>query len=292
MPRLAVLLGLLILSTARPECFAADLRLAATTTWAENITRASATSDWRDAWRHELHGSLSTFRQWTAGLITVGRIDADIEHAPRYDLLDAVSAGIGLHARQKFGLGAYAPVATLDTGLRRREARHRGDDGWTATAALGLSKRFTSAWRASLTADRRSHFAREDNFYTRDRRLFATVSWDVTPRLQLTHGNGRLWGYFVANASSRVWSQALAGSLGPHISSYYRTIPQGVTGIFGPGWVTYQISGHVNFWWLELSPAIGRNTSLPLRFENRSAVNRAGVKYRQDLWSLQLLHRF
>ena len=56
--------------------------------------------------------------------------------------------------------------------------------------------------------------------------------------------------------------------------------------------MTYRVTGRVSFWWLELSPAIGRDTSLPVRYESRFSVNKVGVKYRQDIWSIQLLHRF
>ena len=264
----------------------------AATSWTENINRASAGPDWRDALQHEVRGAFGHFRQWTDGLVTTGEIVGSFERVPKYTDLDHVTAGIAGQARQKFGFGAFAPVVSLDVDLRAREARRDGDDGWTASSAVRVGKRVTESWRAALVGDWQQHYARSSIFDTRHHRLFATVTWDITDRLQLSHGNGRLWGDFTANASGPIWARALSGALGSNISDYYNTVSWAVTDTFGPGWVTYRVTGRVSFWWLELSPAIGRNTSLPLRYESRFSVNKVGVKYRQDIWSVQLMHRF
>ncbi len=272
--------------------FAVSARMEASTTWAENITRASGSSDWRDAPRHEARVSLGQFREWHAGFITSGEFTAGAEYVPKYTLLNAATAGFSGTVRQKFGFGAFAPTVAIDAGLRARAARFDGDDGWTATAALRLGKRLTPAWRVGVVGDWQQHYARSSIFDTRHHRLFGTVTWDIRPWLQLSHGNGRLWGDFTANASAAVWSRALSGQFGAPIANYYNSVSWGKTEIYGPGWVTYRVSGRVSFWWLELSPALGPNTSLPLRYDSLFSVNRVGIKYRQDLWSLSLLHRF
>mgnify|MGYP006383422857 CR=1 FL=1 len=53
----------------------------------------------------------------------------------------------------------------------------------------------------------------------------------------------------------------------------------------GYGWTVLDQSTHLFTW-------LGRNTSLPLRYDSLFSVNKVGVKYRQDIWTLQLLHRF
>lgn len=287
--RLALLLVCLLPSTL---AHATNLRLEAATTWAENINRASSPIDWRDAWRHEARGALSLTHEWFTGFIANGELNARAEHVPDFTKLDAVHAGPAATLRQKFGLGAYAPALAVDLGFHRRDTRLDFDDAWVATAGARLTKRLTPSWRAGVHADWEQHYARSAIFDTKHHRFFATVTWDILPWLQLSHGNGRLWGSFTANASSTIWSRALSGALGPHISSYYNTVPWAALDLYGPGWVTYIVDGRVSFYWLELSPAVGRNTSLPLRFENRVSVNQVGVKYRQDLWTLSLLHRF
>ncbi len=286
--------SLLLLAAALlcPGAFAINGRIETSARWAENINRASSPGDWRDAWQLETRGALSLFREWQTGLIVSGEVDALAEHTPKFDALDAVSAGAGLTVRRKFGLGAFAPVLAVDAGLRARDTRLELDSGLVATAAVRLTRRVLPSVRAGVHADWEQHYARSAVYDTKHHRFFATVAWDVTPWLQLSHGNGRLWGSFTANASANVWSRALAGALGSHISTYYNTVFWTPSESFGPRWVTYLVDGRVSFYWLELSPALGRNTSLPLRFENRVSVNQVGVKYRQDIWTLSLLHRF
>lgn len=294
MPRMRRLRGILALLIAgsAPAAPAVTGRMEASTVWAENINRASSPVDWRDAWRFEARGSASTLREWATGLLTTGEIAAGVEHVRNYRKLDAGTLGAAGTVRQKFGLGAFAPSLSADASLAYHDTRLDFDDGWTATAAVRATKRLTRSWRAGLHGDWEERFTRSAIFDTNHHRFFATVSWDITDWLQLSHGNGRLWGSFTANASPGVWPRALAGALGSHISDYYNTVPWAATEAYGAGWVTYRVDGRVSFYWLELSPALGRNTSLPLRFENRVSVNKVGVKYRQDVWSLSFLHRF
>lgn len=291
MPPLARI-ALPLLLCALPAARATNARLEASSTWAENINRASGPADWRDTWRHEARGALGLTHEWFTGFIATGELGATLEHVQEFEKLSAASAGASVSLRQKFGLGAFAPHLALDLALRRRDTRLDFDDGWTTTAALRLAKRVTPTLRAALHGDWEQHYARSAIFDTNHHRAFATVAWDIFPWLQLSHGNGRLWGAFTANASAAIWPRALSGVLGSHISNYYNTVPWTVTDAFGPGWVTYRVDGRVSFYWLELSPALGRNTSLPLRFENRVSINKVGVKYRQDLWTISLLHRF
>ncbi len=287
-----LLISVLVLGWSASPGQAMNLRLEASTTWAENLNRSTAVSDWRDALKYEANTSLSLLREWHTGFITTGELDAGFTRVPRFSMLDTFTAGASGQARQKFGFGAYAPVLAVNAGLHALRARLDGDDGWTATAGLQLSKRLTPSWRVTAAGDWQQHYARSPIFDTKHHRAFGTVTWYFNDRWSLTHGNGRLWGSFTANASPGVWSRALAGAFGSRVSNYYHDIYSGVTDTVGPGWVTYLVDGRVNFWWLELSRALGRNTSLPLRYESVFSENKIGTHYRQDLWSLQVLHRF
>lgn len=286
------LVALLIAFLPVPAAWALGARTEVSATRIENIHRASSPVDWRDATRYEARGAFGGFREWTTGLLTAAELEGAFEHVPHFTRLNAASAGLAATARQKFGLGAFSPSIAADVAIHRRDTRLDLDDGWTTSAGLRLTKRFLHAWRAGLHGDWQEHYARSAIYDTTQHRFFATLTWDITERLQLSHGNGRLWGNFTANASPAVWSRALGGALGSHISNYYNAVPWAATDAAGSGWITYRVDGRVSFYWIELSPALGRNTSLPLRFENRVSVNKVGVKYRQDLWSLALLHRF
>ena len=104
--------------------------------------------------------------------------------------------------------------------------------------------------------------------------------------------HGSLWGDFDASASWATWQRALGGLLSPAVTAYYPTVSWEVTDAYGPRWVTYRVTGRSDFWWLQLSPAIGANTSLMLRYEASYTENVAGVDYELHSWTLGVSHRF
>ena len=284
--------ALILFGFAANQALAVSLRLDSITTWAENISRSAAPANWRDALRQEAHLGASQLQPLATGLSLIADGDAGFELVPRYQRNNASVAGATAQLRKKFGLGAFAPVLATEVGLQRREAHLAGDVSWIATGALRFSKRFTDEWRASLTGDWQQHYASHATFDVRHHRLIGTITWDLTDRWQLTGGYGSLWGDFIANASADVWSRALAGLITPAIGKLYNTLSWEVTDSYGPGWVSYRAKGRSDFWWLELAPALGPNTSLPLRYESSHTKNFVGVSYRQDLWTIGVLHRF
>jgi hypothetical protein len=277
---------------AEPLRLPLSARMEATTTWAENISRSSAPSDWRDTQRADARVTASLLTPIATGLSVITEVGAATAIVPRYARNNAFTADLHGTLRWKFGLGAYAPVFSSEVGLARRAARISGDNGWLATGALRLSQRFTPAWRASVTGDWSQHYAAHAPFDVRAHRVLGSLTYDLNDTWQLTYGRGSLFGDFSAHASRAVWARALAGLVSPAIGQYYNTVAYETTDSYGPGWVTYRVTGRSDFWWLELAPALGRNTSLPLRYESTYTVNRGGVVYRQDLWTLGLLHRF
>ena len=271
---------------------AVSLSLDASATWADNISRSAFPADQTDALRHDARLTASQLRPLATGLSLIAEAGAGYEIVPRYPRNSAYFGGATVALRKKFGLGAFAPVFVTEVGLQRREARLAGDDSWIASGAMRFSQRFTDAWRASLTGDWEQHYAAHSTFDVRHHRVFATLTWDLTERWQLSGGHGSLWGDFDASASAGTWWRALNGFISPGVTTYYNTVSWEVTDAYGPGWVSYRVTGRSDFWWLELSPALGPNTSLPLRYESAYAVNRAGVKYEQYSWTLGVLHRF
>jgi len=289
--------GLLIIcASSVAVCSALELpvkfNIEGTAGWVENLSRTSNAPDQREAARLIATVGATTFRNWKSGVVTSADLTATLDTIPDYSLAGATTIGPQVGVRRKFGLGAFAPVLDATAALDRRDARHPSDDGWTTRATLRLGKRLTRAWRLALAGDWQQHRARGETFDTTHRRLFASVHWDVTPRWQLGAGAGRLWGDFTANAAGPTWARALAGDFGPAVFNYYRSVARETTGIYGADWVTYRVSGHADFQWIELSPAIGRNTSLPVRFERLTATNLVGIEYQQDSVTLGLLHRF
>lgn len=292
---------LLVLFVCAFGCLAASLHAAAnalsfrtetSATWIDNISRTSNPPDQREAARFSATAAATTFRSWKSRFVTSADFAATLEHVPAYDRADTLTLGPQLGLRRRIGLGAFAPTFDLTLAAQHRHARLTAARGWTQSLGLRFSKRLTSAFRASLHADWSRHDARHAAFDVSHRQLSAQLTWDFDPRWQLTAGAARFAGYFTANAAGPTWARALAGDFGPSVLDYYRSVPRLATHLYGPSWVSYRVSGDANLFWLELSPVLGRNTSLPFRFERIDATNRIGVNYRQDLVSLSLLHRF
>lgn len=277
---------------AEPGKLPITLRAEGSASWAENISRSAASTDWRDTVKHNGEVTASMLTPLTTGVSFISEVSAGYESVPRFvQNTEYFATARGL-LRWKFGLGAFAPVATVETSLSRQDARIDAADGWKASGALRVAKRFTEFWRASLTGDWEQHYAAHPTFDVRHHRLFGTLTYELNDRWQLTYGRGSLWGDFVANAAARTWARALTGQITPAVGAYYPTLSWEVTNSYGPGWVGYRAKGRADFWWLELSPALGRNTSLPLRYESSYTENFVGVHYRQDVWTVSILHRF
>ena len=290
-PALAVALSPLALHGASAH-LPVTTRMEATVTWAENISRSALPANWIDALRTDARFAASNLTPIVTGLSLISEVDVGYEAVPRFSRNNAATAGAHATLRYKLGLGAYTPVLAVTGGLSRRDAHITGDNAWIAAGAATVSQRFTPSWRASVTGDWSQHYANHATFDTRSHRLLGTVTYDLNSNWQLTYGRGRLWGDVVANASKPVYFAALAGALGPRVQEYYNATAFETTDSYGRGWIAYRVNAVSDFWWLELSPAIGRNTSLPLRYESSYTVNKVGVPYRQDLWTASILHRF
>lgn len=281
------------LATAAPNAgLAADLRMRASTTWAENIGRSSSPVDWQDTLVGEASVSVTLGRQLASGLTAGVSGEATVLASPRFERLGFATAGTRAQLQYKFGLGPLAPVVQASAGISAREARIAGDDGYSPSASLGLAKRFTETWRARVEGDWQQHYAASEAFDTHSQRLIGELAWDFHPSWRLTYGYGRQWADFTATASEGVWSRAISGGLGETIARYYTTVPTFVTDAYGPGWTTYRVEGEAELWWFEVSPALGEQTSLSLRYDRVFTKNIINVKYRQDLWTLSILHAF
>ncbi len=288
----SLFLAAALLASVPAPAFAADLRMKASTTWAENISRSSSPLDWQDTLIGEASASIGLGRQLAPGLTAGASADAVASGSTRFSRLGYATLGGRAQLQYKFGLGPLAPVVQGDLSVARKEARIAGDDGFAASAGLSVAKRFTETWRARVAGDWQQHYARHETFDTHSQRAYGEISWDITPRWQVTSGYGRQWMDFVATAGPVVWARALSGALGAPIARYYATTPTYITNAFGPGWTSYRVEGEADLWWVELSPALTDQTSLSLRYDRVLTVNRVNVRYQQDLWTLSLLHAF
>jgi hypothetical protein len=263
-----------------------------TETWNDNLSHSSKTAEERAAAVISASGSFSQRFSLTRDTALISGGAVGVETCPRYDGLDTLSATAHLEIRQKFGLGALAPVLSLKAEAGAATFRESARNGWSATSTLGLAKRFNDAFRVVVNAEWSHQEARQTVFDRENRGLSAELNWDVTDHWQLGFGACRQWGQQEANASLSTWSFADSGGAGPALANYYEHIPYATSNTFGPGWVAYRIDGYANLWWLSLCPALGPNTSLPLRYETAEIHGGAGTRYLSHQLSLSLVHRY
>lgn len=288
--RLHAVLALVALAPA--AIAAPSYRAAASVEWGENISRSSSPLDWQDGLTVRASGGAATSRAFAGNILATADAEAALRTTPSFSQQRAAELTLRTEVRKKAGLGPLAPVFTATASTTGRLHAIDGDTGLGTQLAFTASQRFHPAWRVSATAEWRRHHADSAAFDTSHRHLGADLTWDISDRWQLSYGTGRLDGTFTANASGTIWNRALTGLLGSAIQQYYTVAPQAVTDSFGRGWVTYLVSGRVRYWWVQLAPALTDDTSLALRYENNLATNIVNVKYRQELWSASLSHRF
>ena len=211
---------------------------------------------------------------------------------PDYTLSGNVKLGPKLSLQRKFGLGPFAPVLQLDAGLTYKDARLDLDHGWTTEAGLRLAKRLTETFKVGIGAQWTEHSASSPVFDLNQHSFSVDATWDLTEHWSLTGSAGRLNGNIVANAAWEVWAQAISGGLGPAVFNYYTTRPWRVTGLYGPGWVSYNVEARADLWSLAAAYALSKHTTAEFRYSSALVVNKIGIRYPADSWGLGVIHRF
>ena len=269
-----------------------EFRLQAAASWVENISRTSFEPTAKNAAVFTADGAFSHVNPFAPGWTAILSAEGGIEHVPEFRPLDRASLGLRGTLRKKFGLGPLAPVAEAGLALGRTEFNESGRSGWRSEGTLSLGKRITETWRVTASASWESYSAVRAPFDTHQRRLGLETAWDVTDRWRLGAGGSRLHGQLTANAAWFVWSQAISGGFGPVVNTYYNSIPWAVTDTFGPGWVAYRVDCRADFLWGETSFAWSDDTRITLRRESVKVINRIGIRYDSEIWSLGFVHRF
>lgn len=284
--------GLLALVCTLP--LRADLRWAASgrAGWAENISRSSAPTNWKDSALFETTLDATYPRAFARHWLLLASAHLDTFSVRDFTLNNTLALGPRFDLQRKFGLGPYVPTLRAHFGLSRRAARLRGANGWTTDTGLQFSQRLSPAFRIAASYGWSQHAAAAPTFDVRQRTATARVSWDLTDRWQLSAAFSRLNGQLVAEASAAVFTRALTGGSGPLIARTYNARPFSVTDSYGPGWFSYRIDGRADTSDLALAYGLGAHTTLDLRLTSTRVLNQALVRYKTDVTSLGLTHRF
>ncbi len=269
-----------------------SLNAATTATWVDNLSRTSFAPTRKNAMTYDFSLGTSHHQELAPSWLFHLDAAADYHVVPDFDLTSCGMLGAHAGLQEKFGLGPLAPTLQFDAGYTYKAARLAGDRGWTADASLRLSKRVNESLKVSAAGLWLKHDADSAIFAIQQRSWSVDAAWDINDRWRLTGSAGRLQGTIVANAAWSIWYQAIDGSFGPAIEGYYNSIPWGVTNLYGPGWVSYQVKADVDLWSLTLACAVSAPLSLELRYDSAFVVNQVGVRYPTESWGLGLNYRF
>lgn len=261
-------------------------------TWTENYSRSSGVSDFRDVGIFAGGVTATQSRQVAANVTLRTAFDGDVSVAQQYSDLHEITGAARISLERKFGLGRTAPVLAGEIAALGRLANLAGAQGVGLRGRVNYFQRFNDTFSLAALGELQQRWSKNEVFDLSHARLQVVLNADPTDWLRFSVGASRQDGLFVAGASGARFAAALAGALGPVVQDYFLTLPTQDTAIYEPNWVLYRVRGEVDAWWFELAPALGQNTTLALRFERVRAENVATVKYRQNAFSISLLHAF
>jgi len=264
-------------SAAHAEGWSPNLTL--TTQWNDNATNASASSD--------KIGALQT----KADLIASERygltkddslhlgFHAGADWWPRFDGLTRGAVGARAEWQHKFGLGALAPIFSVELAADAVGAKESGRRGTSTGVTVTLRKRFNDRWRAALTHEAARHDARFAVFDRRGNETALEIGRELDElarfTLRVNYRQGDVLSYATPPRPDLV---ALA--------------PNRLTvDTFGRPMVAYSIDARTIGANAAVIRALDENSAVMLGYEWRDTEHKP-FRYVNHLVSLALVHQF
>lgn len=277
---LLVRVALLLLVGAvavRADQWAPNLTL--TGTWHDNATNADRSADKISTWqtnadivaneRYGLSGSDAVHFGFHAGG----------DWWPSYDKLMTGAVGVRGDWEHKFGLGALAPVFSVELSGDQIAARQSGRRGTSAAVAILLRKRFNDRWKASLTQEFSRLYARAAVFDREAATTTVEISRDLGEVSRLTlsayYRSGDIVSYATPPRPDIV-------PLAPH------RMPLDT---FRSGMVAYSVDADTQGAKLAFVRALDASSAMIAGYEVRR-TDRDSLRYVNQLVSLALVHQF
>ena len=278
LPRAAFLLlaAALAVAAARAEATV----LSATAEWNSNATNSNRAADEIGALqlRAELDAISRRFPLGHDDALVLG-VAGRAEVWPRIDGLDQLVIGPELAWRHKFGLGALAPVFSVELGADGIAARESDRSGFVGRVRLVWSQRWDDATQFTLSYERTRQNARESVYDRTGGEAAAEVHYAMDERWQVAAGATWREGDVISYATPpRPDLVALAR---------VRTLVD----TFGAPRVAYSLSAWTLGGSLALTRQLDERSSLTLRYEWRD-TERSPLRYVNHLVSTAFTHQF
>ena len=281
----ALLASLLFLGCAlAPGAASPLLSSSASASWVDNITRSPYIDAAHDAAVYDVTGAAEWHNQLSRDVALQYGANAGYESCPKYDGLDRVLAGVQFAVRRKLGLGPYAPAFRAELSYTGDWYRESLRNGTRLVAGFSWTQRWNDSWQTVLAGDFLHNDGHAAAYDYHNRGLSLEARYDINERWQLAAGAERRLGEQITYA----WLGG-SGATFPYVFDIWKN----TTGIstFGKNWNAYSIDAHADSVWLSISPALGGNSSLPLRYEQTAVVGR-GESYHTRMISLSFVKRF
>lgn len=154
----------------------------------DNVSRANRDADVRDDFALAASARLGRFDQLTDDLRLTVSADFEGQLWEQYGDFDQLSAGGTAALRYRFGLGAMAPFARIEGGVRYANFRQNLQDGIRWRAAVTAGKRLTEKLELQAAYFFDEADASERTFDQRGHSFSVRAAFDVTRSTQLTAG--------------------------------------------------------------------------------------------------------
>lgn len=274
---MAMLVAALIAPPAAAQNWAPNLTL--TSAWHDNATNAKPAND-------RISGLEVAADIIASNRYSLGRYDSlhptahlAAEWWPRFDGLNRVAAGARLGWRHKFGLGAHAPVASVEVGADLVETREGARRGTSSHLLAGIRKRLNDVMQLGLWQEFRDHNARAAVFDRKGAETALEFDRDLTELARLTIRFSYRDGDVLSHATP---PRPDLVALAPNRTSI---------DTFGRPLTAYSIDARTLGFRLSLVRAIDEDTALIGSYEARR-TEREPLRYINQLVSLAIVHQF
>ncbi|HRE82768.1 MAG TPA: hypothetical protein PLN52_17115 [Opitutaceae bacterium] len=205
----------------------------------ENISRTVDPGTRKDATLYTVAFSAGQTRQiarsWFLGL----SLEGDLLFEPKFSRNDRHALGPLLSLQKKFGLGPFAPVLSLETSYHYQGHELRSARGEISNTSLRFSKRLSEPLKVGAHVGIQDRQARGAVFDHSQRYARVEATFDFLDQWSVRGAASIIDGPQTANANPQRWADALSGVKGDNVARYYQTLPNEVTELYGPGWLSY-----------------------------------------------------
>jgi hypothetical protein len=273
-----ILSAILILTVvARADQWSPNLTL--TTTWQDNASNADRDADQIGAL--QVTGEVVANERYSIGRNDSAHLGFHFagDWWPRYQGLMTGAMGARAEWAHKFGLGALAPVFSVELAGDLVAAKETGRRGTSTGVSIVLRKRFNDLWRASLTQEFNQMYARYAVYDKQGAQTTLEIGRDLTEVSRLTVSAFYRSGDIVSYAT-------------PPRPDIVPLAPNRMTvDTFQRPFVAYSVDARTHGAKLAYIRALDENSAVILGYEYRR-TERDSLSYVNQLVSLALVHQF